>query len=323
MAYGVIYKITCLVNGKIYIGKTTQPVKRRMHNHKCANTAIGNAIRHHGWKNFTVEVIEECDTLEQLNERERFWIAYFNCKSPNGYNLTDGGDGLSSPSAETIAKMKASSKRRFAEHPVTEETLKKRSQTAMRHYDEHPEKRVVASEQMIARWTNPEGRERLLAGIAAYWENPEAHEKASTVAKARSSSPEAHTKFSAMLELRWADPAEHERMSTLMKKIYSDPERLAKQSEASKKYRAEHPYTDEERARISDSVKRYHAEHPESEQTRAKKSMAQKKRHAKKRAVRGLLATLLVAQADTSPEMSAALIRATLEIFSRLADCPA
>ena len=42
-----------------------------------------------------------------LNEREIFWIAKLNTKVPNGYNLTDGGEGLVNPSDETRAKMSA------------------------------------------------------------------------------------------------------------------------------------------------------------------------------------------------------------------------
>ena len=90
--YGVIYVIINLLNGMRYVGQTRQRLKKRMSQHASANSYIDNAIRHYGWDNFTVEVIEECATPEQLNERERFWIAYFNCNHPNGYNLTDGGN---------------------------------------------------------------------------------------------------------------------------------------------------------------------------------------------------------------------------------------
>ena len=105
MAFGVIYKITNTVNGKPYIGKTKQTLNRRIGQHKRANSVIGQTIRKYGRENFTVEVIEECDTLEQLNERERFWIAFFNCKAPKGYNLTDCGDGSLGCTQETRDKM--------------------------------------------------------------------------------------------------------------------------------------------------------------------------------------------------------------------------
>ena len=93
VAYGVVYKITNTINGKSYVGQTKQKLSRRIAQHKVANSAIGNAIRKYGIENFIIEVIEECATLEQLNKREKFWIAFFNCKAPNGYNRNDGGEG--------------------------------------------------------------------------------------------------------------------------------------------------------------------------------------------------------------------------------------
>ena len=107
---GVIYKITCLVNGKLYVGQTRQKLSRRITEHKRDSSkgsiGLGAAIRKYGWENFSVEVIEECP-VDKLSEREIFWIAELNSRSPHGYNLTDGGEGLVNPSEETRAKMSA------------------------------------------------------------------------------------------------------------------------------------------------------------------------------------------------------------------------
>lgn len=51
------------------------------------------AINKYGIENFTFEIIEECSE-EQLNNRERYWIAYYDTYH-NGYNRTVGGEGLS------------------------------------------------------------------------------------------------------------------------------------------------------------------------------------------------------------------------------------
>lgn len=69
-------------------------------------------MRKYGIKNFTVEVIEECESREQLNERERYWIVKLNCKYPNGYNMTDGGDkaGNSKHTPEHNAKIAAANR---------------------------------------------------------------------------------------------------------------------------------------------------------------------------------------------------------------------
>ena len=107
--FGVVYKITNQINGKIYVGITQQELSRRMASHRRADTVIGKAIRKHGWENFSVEILEECDTKEQLNEREIFGIAALNCKTPNGYNRSDGGEGATGVECkpETRAKFSA------------------------------------------------------------------------------------------------------------------------------------------------------------------------------------------------------------------------
>ena len=93
---GFIYKITNTINGKSYIGQTIQNVKERFYQHcatKCSKAvldmAIHRAIKKYGKSNFTVEVIEEVDSTN-LNDRERYWIKYYDSYN-NGYNSTKGG----------------------------------------------------------------------------------------------------------------------------------------------------------------------------------------------------------------------------------------
>ena len=100
---GYIYKVTNKINGKIYIGQTIQSVKDRWYRH-CGKSGISEvesrmylkrAILKYGKENFSVEVIEECDSTI-LNERERFYISYFNSYE-EGYNSTIGGQDGSKP----------------------------------------------------------------------------------------------------------------------------------------------------------------------------------------------------------------------------------
>lgn len=95
---GYIYKITCKINGKAYIGKTTKTVQKRFGEHlrdcrkrRCENRPLYRAIRKYGVDSFTVETLEEVD-LENMSERETYWIDYFHTYS-DGYNATAGGDG--------------------------------------------------------------------------------------------------------------------------------------------------------------------------------------------------------------------------------------
>ena len=106
MAYGVIYVITNLTDGMKYVGQTTRSVKHQFNQHaNNQKSLIGQSIRTYGKGNFTIEVLEECENPEQLDEREKFWIAHFDCISPNGYNKTNGGSGNYTVLPETCDKI--------------------------------------------------------------------------------------------------------------------------------------------------------------------------------------------------------------------------
>lgn len=98
-----IYKITNLVNGKIYIGQS-QDIYRRWTQHKkigkskrgynnYRNQPLYRALRKYGIHNFSFEIIEICNQA-MVSEREIYWIDYYDCTIYNnkGYNLTHGGE---------------------------------------------------------------------------------------------------------------------------------------------------------------------------------------------------------------------------------------
>ena len=101
---GIIYKAT-FPNQKCYIGQTMQTLEKRQNEHKNTylkrNTAFYNAIRKYGWDSLTWETIDEADTREELNQKEIYWIKYYNScilvKNSNGYNSTYGGDLCTPP----------------------------------------------------------------------------------------------------------------------------------------------------------------------------------------------------------------------------------
>lgn len=108
--YGVIYMIWNLVNGTRYVGQTVQTLKKRFKEHaSCKTMPIGRAIRKYGKKNFYYGVIKSCASKEELDYLEKFYIVALYSKAPNGYNLTDGGEGTSGieRSPEYRAKLSA------------------------------------------------------------------------------------------------------------------------------------------------------------------------------------------------------------------------
>ena len=101
MAY--IYKIVNDINGKIYIGKTSNTIEERFKEHiqdskkkRCEKRPLYDAMNKYGIENFRIEQIEEVKNDEVASEREQFWInqlrTYIGFIDCNGYNATLGGD---------------------------------------------------------------------------------------------------------------------------------------------------------------------------------------------------------------------------------------
>ena len=94
---GKIYKITNLINNKIYIGQTKHKISRRFYLHcydaknKKRKFYLHSAINKYGKDNFKIEQIDSATTLKELNQKECEWIVKENCLAPNGYNLRAGG----------------------------------------------------------------------------------------------------------------------------------------------------------------------------------------------------------------------------------------
>jgi group I intron endonuclease len=95
------------INNKVYIGQTVQspPQKRWYPSNYKHNEYFYNAIQKYGWDNFEHIIIEEVCSLEEANQREQYWINYYNSINREyGYNIRPGGNN-SLLSEETKKKM--------------------------------------------------------------------------------------------------------------------------------------------------------------------------------------------------------------------------
>lgn len=136
--FGFIFKTTDLINNKIYIGQHICSSEYKDNYYLGSGKELSLAIKEYGRKNFKKEILEECDSISELNERERYWIAYYDARNPEvGYNIQEGGRDSKIP--EEMKKDISNTLKKFYKkdpknHPWTgrhhtEETKKKISHT--------------------------------------------------------------------------------------------------------------------------------------------------------------------------------------------------
>lgn len=98
-----IYIIKNTINDKVYIGQTTNAEYRwRRHiwdaryenKNELNKSVLHKAMIKYGIENFSYEILES--QVENYDEREKYWINYYNSIVPNGYNIAPGGQGIGS-----------------------------------------------------------------------------------------------------------------------------------------------------------------------------------------------------------------------------------
>lgn len=94
-----IYMFTNKITGESYIGQSTN-IKKRYEQHKNAhnpysprfeNTYFHDMLYKYGFDNFCFTVLDECE-IEELDEKEIYYIALYKTQIPNGYNILKGGN---------------------------------------------------------------------------------------------------------------------------------------------------------------------------------------------------------------------------------------
>ena len=93
-----IYLITNLINNKKYVGLTSDKNPINMWNSHRYNsvtpkTVIQKVLNKYGFDNFKFEVIDEsANTIDELNDLEKFYISLYDTYRGEGYNCTSGGE---------------------------------------------------------------------------------------------------------------------------------------------------------------------------------------------------------------------------------------
>ncbi len=120
----IVYGIVNILNRQIYIGSTTRPGRRfiehrgRLKGNRHDNQHLQNSYNRHGQEYFHYHTIESDISFELLEDRERFWVRYFNSDDRNyGYNITKA-DYINKSfkrgevSKETVERMIAAQRKR-------------------------------------------------------------------------------------------------------------------------------------------------------------------------------------------------------------------
>lgn len=103
---GIIYCYTNTINGKMYVGQTLNPALRysahkssyQNPNDKEYDSLLHRAFRKYGFENFQYEILaDDINDIDLLNQLEIYYIKHYNCKTPNGYNVEDGGKNCNKP----------------------------------------------------------------------------------------------------------------------------------------------------------------------------------------------------------------------------------
>jgi group I intron endonuclease len=119
----IVYLVTNKHNGKQYVGQTVKPLQTRWAQHGNDTSHVSllrNALKKYGTNSFVIEIIHECLHKEEMDFVEIFYISFLNTKSPNGYNLTDGGEGSlgHTPTKEARVKMSLAKKGLLPPKPI-------------------------------------------------------------------------------------------------------------------------------------------------------------------------------------------------------------
>ena len=87
--FSAIYKWENTINGKVYIGQSRDIyVRFKVYKRGIFNDYMARAINKYGLEAFNIEIIERDIPFDKLNEREQYWMDYYQSyKKEFGYNI--------------------------------------------------------------------------------------------------------------------------------------------------------------------------------------------------------------------------------------------
>lgn len=166
-----IYKILNKITGKCYIGKTIIGYEKRFNKHKehahnKVNRRLYDSMNYHGIDNFEVELLHTCSSLEELNAKEVLAIKEYNSLTPNGYNMTTGGDG-----GNTLTKWSEEDKKALYTQQAKTRTGLKRT----------TEQKIRMSEAQKGKQISLEQRKKIATSLSERYKNLPTEEQSKVI----------------------------------------------------------------------------------------------------------------------------------------------
>ena len=139
---GTIYVHVCKVNGKCYVGQTTNVQARWKPGSYGFCRRFKRAIAKYGWDNFDHIILLQKDMdKEEMDYCEQAWISFLKTTDPKyGYNITAGGGGclgFPCPKSEETKKKIGDANRGKPKPPRTEEHLRNASIAKTKWWSAH------------------------------------------------------------------------------------------------------------------------------------------------------------------------------------------
>ena len=148
--YGYVYKTTNLVNNKIYVGQ--HKGNNFDSNYIGSGLLLRKAINKYGIKNFKCEIIQYCDTKNNLDEKEKYWINFFQSyKRKIGYNISSGGQGgnlLLNMTCEQKRSRSIKISNSLKGHYVSSETKLKIAEGNKKYWEDHYEELCMKNKEI-------------------------------------------------------------------------------------------------------------------------------------------------------------------------------
>jgi group I intron endonuclease len=149
----LVYLVTNKINGKKYVGQTSQSLITRWKRHQYPfphrrHSYLYNAICKYGIENFSVEALAVVHTKEDMDFYESFLIKEFGLRNPEkGYNLTNGGGGMLGfkLSEETREKMSQYIKTEEHRKKISKAKMGNQARLGMKHSEETKKKMSEAA----------------------------------------------------------------------------------------------------------------------------------------------------------------------------------